>query len=55
MHLETYLTFEGNCREAEEKELIMPMQDQFWGAYFGRLTDKFGINWMISFDATEQQ
>ena len=33
---------------------IMPMQDQFWGAYFGSFTDKFGINWMISFDAPEQ-
>ena len=28
----------------------MPMQSTFWGAYFGMLTDKFGINWMISFD-----
>lgn len=33
---------------------IMPLQDQFWGSYFGRLTDKFGINWMISFDTVEQ-
>lgn len=26
----------------------MPMQETFWGAYFGTLTDKFGINWMVS-------
>jgi PhnB protein len=26
----------------------MPMQDMFWGATFGMLTDKFGIDWMIS-------
>jgi PhnB protein len=26
----------------------MPMQKTFWGSYFGMLTDKFGINWMIS-------
>lgn len=26
----------------------MPMADQFWGAYFGSLTDKFGVNWMIN-------
>jgi len=25
-----------------------PLQDQFWGAYFGSLTDKFGIHWMIN-------
>ena len=32
---------------------LIPMQDQFWGSYFGRLTDKFGIGRMISFDAAE--
>jgi PhnB protein len=26
----------------------MPMSVTFWGSYFGMLTDKFGINWMIS-------
>lgn len=26
----------------------MPMQDMFFGAYFGSFTDKFGINWMIN-------
>jgi PhnB protein len=28
----------------------MPIQKTFWNAYFGMLTDKFGINWMINFD-----
>ena len=28
----------------------MPMADQFWGAYYGSFTDKFGIKWMINFD-----
>lgn len=28
--------------------IIMPMQDTFWGARFGMLTDKFGINWMVN-------
>lgn len=28
----------------------MPMDNAPWGSYFGMLTDKFGINWMISFD-----
>jgi len=27
----------------------LPLEDTFWGAYFGMLTDKFGISWMISF------
>lgn len=25
-----------------------PLQQQFWGATFGMLTDKFGIQWMFS-------
>jgi len=28
----------------------MPNQDTFWGAYFGMLTDKFGVNWMFNYD-----
>ncbi len=26
-----------------------PIHDEFWGAYFGMFTDKFGIRWMINF------
>ena len=26
------------------------MEQAFWGAYFGMLTDKFGIQWMVSYD-----
>lgn len=33
--------------------VIMPMQNTFWGAYFGMFTDKFGINWMVNFDVRE--
>jgi PhnB protein len=29
----------------------MPLADTFWGSYFGQCTDRYGINWMISFDA----
>ncbi len=28
----------------------MPMDDAPWGAYFGMLTDKFGINWMVNYN-----
>lgn len=28
----------------------MAMTDTFWGAYFGMLTDQFGINWMVNYD-----
>jgi PhnB protein len=30
--------------------ISMPLSDQFWGAKFAMLTDKFGINWMLNFD-----
>jgi PhnB protein len=26
----------------------MPLTDMFWGAYFGTLTDKFGVRWMFN-------
>jgi len=29
--------------------ITMPLQDMFFGAYFGEFSDKYGINWMISF------
>ena len=28
--------------------VTMPMNETFWGSYFGMFTDKFGISWMIS-------
>jgi PhnB protein len=35
---------------AEGGKVTVPLTKQFWGAYFGMLTDKFGIQWMISYD-----
>lgn len=34
--------------------VVMPMSDAFWGAYFGMFTDKYGIGWMINFDPARQ-
>lgn len=31
-------------------KVTMPLQDTFWGAYFGSCTDQFGIHWMFNFD-----
>jgi PhnB protein len=28
----------------------LPMQKTFWGSYFGMFKDKFGIQWMISYN-----
>ena len=35
-------------------KVTMPMADTFWGDYFGMFTDKFGINWMVSYNAKQQ-
>jgi PhnB protein len=29
--------------------VTMPLQDMFFGAYFGEFTDKFGIGWMVNY------
>jgi len=40
---------------SEGGKATMPMANTFWGSYFGMLTDKFGINWMVSFDQPQNK
>lgn len=35
---------------SDDANITMPLQDTFWGARFGMLTDKFGVNWMFNHD-----
>jgi PhnB protein len=52
-----YINLEPDTR-AETEELFkalseggkveMPLQEMFWGDYFGSLTDKFGVQWMFN-------
>lgn len=53
-----YISLETETKEEADKifktlsdggKVEMPMQDQFWGAYYGSFADKFGVQWMISF------
>src|SRR3989344_8360698 len=30
-------------------EVFMPLEKQFWGALFGVVTDKFGVEWMLNY------
>ena len=39
---------------AEGGQITMPLDKAFWGAYFGMLIDRFGIQWMVNYDATDQ-
>lgn len=36
-------------------EVTMPMQDTFWGDYFGMWKDKFGVSWMVSFNEKQKK
>jgi PhnB protein len=33
----------------------MPMMDMFWGDYWGALTDKFGIQWMVNYSSNQKK
>jgi PhnB protein len=35
---------------SEGGTVYMPVSKTFWGSYFGMLRDKFGVQWMISYD-----
>ncbi|WP_207421017.1 VOC family protein [Desertivirga brevis] len=39
---------------SEGGQITMPLGDTFWGDYFGMLTDRFGVNWMVSFNQNQQ-
>jgi PhnB protein len=35
---------------AEGGQATFPLQDAFWGGYFGQVTDQFGVQWMLHYD-----
>lgn len=56
--LSLHPTSEGEAKRmfdglAEGGTVTMPLEKTFWGAYFGMLTDKFGIYWMINYQYEE--
>ncbi|GAA4102388.1 VOC family protein [Mucilaginibacter panaciglaebae] len=32
----------------------MPLEKMFWGAWFGMLVDKFGVQWMVNYDDSQK-
>ncbi|HMR55372.1 MAG TPA: VOC family protein, partial [Candidatus Doudnabacteria bacterium] len=38
---------------SEGGKVEMPMQDMFWGDYYGSFTDRFGAGWMINCSVKE--
>jgi len=56
----SYISLEPDTRGETEKlfnalaeggKISMPLQDMFWGAYYGSLTDRFGVQWMLNCSA----
>jgi len=33
---------------AEGGIILQPLQEMFWGAYYGQVQDRFGIHWMVN-------
>lgn len=38
---------------SSEGKVVVPLEDMFWGAYFGQLVDRFGVQWFVNVDANE--
>jgi PhnB protein len=36
-------------------KIEMPLQDMFWGAYYGSFSVKFGVQWMVNYDKNGRQ
>jgi len=44
----------GYSMAFRREDRLLPMNKTFWGDYFGMFTDKFGVNWMVSFNEAQQ-
>lgn len=58
-----YISIDSESKDEADKIFIglseggkveSPMKDEFWGSYFGMITDKFGVQWMISYSIPQQ-
>lgn len=52
------ISIQADCRAEAERlfqalaqggRVIMPLGRAFWGDYFGMLTDRYGIQWMVNY------
>jgi hypothetical protein len=41
-------SFGANLQSRKPGKITMPLQDTSWGAYFGSVTDKYGVQWMVN-------
>lgn len=50
-HEEATRLFEGLSAGGQ---VTMPLNKAFWGGYFGMFIDKYGVQWMVSYDDSQQ-
>lgn len=59
-----HLSLEAESKEEADKlfkdlssggKVTQFLADAFWGAYFGMVTDKFGIQWMVNYTYPQQK
>ncbi|MEZ4771942.1 MAG: VOC family protein [Bacteroidia bacterium] len=63
LHKGNSVSLSLNCSSEEEIKVLYqqlstggiathPLEDTFWGAIFGGLTDKYGIHWLLNYNKT---
>lgn len=59
-----YISLHPESREEAERlfnglsaggKVEMPLEDTFWGAYYGSFKDKYGIQWMVNYQNEENK
>lgn len=57
----SYISLHPSSREEADRlfnglseggSIEMPLEDTFWGAYYGSFKDKFGVLWMVNYQHT---
>jgi PhnB protein len=55
-----YINLEPDSREEADRlfnalsaggKIEMPMEDMFWGDYYGSCADKYGVHWMVNYSS----
>ena len=59
IHLSVFTSSESETSRifnafAKNGKITVPLEKQFWGDFFGMVTDQFGIQWMVNYSAQHQ-
>jgi PhnB protein len=59
IHLSVFTSSEAETSRifnafAKKGKITVPLEKQFWGDFFGMVTDQFGIQWMVNYSTLHQ-